>query len=161
MTLVRSNTSPMNYWNTDFVNMMNKFLNEDMNDLSCEYKPAVNIQEMDEKFEMEFVVPGMNKEDFHVKYENGRLEVSAELEKAAVVENEENEEGKEAKENVVKEKFIRKEFTRRAFKRNFKISQTVVDSENITANYENGILIVTLPKREEAKPKPAKEIAIA
>lgn len=146
MTLVKRNTTPMNYWNNDIFSMMNKLFNDDLYDLNSDFKPAVNIQETEEKFEMEFEVPGMKKEDFRIKFEDGRLEVSAEMEDEKKEEN---------------EKFIRREFSKRSFKRNFRIAENIINSDNITANYENGILMVTLPKREEAKPKPAKEIAIS
>lgn len=146
MTLVRRNSIPTNYWNNDFVSLMNSFLNDDLYESANTFKPAVNIQETDEKFEMEFQVPGMNKEDFRIKFEDGRLEVSAEMEESTADEN---------------DKFIRREFSKRAFKRNFRIAENIVDSDKIVANYKDGILTLTLPKREEAKPEPAKEIAIS
>ncbi len=146
MTLVRRNSTPTNYWNNDFVSLMNSFLNDDLYESANSFTPAVNIQETDEKFEMEFQVPGMNKEDFRIKFEDGRLEVSAEMEESKEDEN---------------DKFIRREFSKRAFRRNFRIAENVIDSDKISANYKGGILMLTLPKREEAKPKPAKEIAIS
>jgi HSP20 family protein len=58
------------------------------------------------------------------------------------------------------EKFTRKEFSYQSFQRSFTVAENAVDSEKITAGYFNGILRITLPKREEVKPKPMKEIKI-
>lgn len=146
MTLVRKNTAPVNYWSNDFVNMMNRIFDENLNGFNNDFKPAVNIQETKENFVLELEVPGIKKEDFHIKFENNQLEISAET----------NEKKSESNDT-----FIRKEFSKRSFKRSFKIAENLIDNDKISATYENGILTLNLPKREEAKPKPAKEIAIA
>jgi len=109
--------------------------------------PAVNIKENENEFLIDVAAPGMKKEDFKVSYDNGRLSISSEHK----TEHEEKE----------GEKVTRKEFSYQSFQRSFTVSEGVVNAEQIGAKYENGILHVTLPKREEVKPKPAKEIKIS
>lgn len=148
MTLVRTNNNSTEYGlNNYFSSMLNRLINEDVNDVSQNkaYKPAVNILERENDFQMELIAPGMKKEDFRIKFEDERLEISAEVEEKQTEEN---------------ENYTRCEFSKGSFSRGFRISNDVIDSDKITASYENGILLLTLPKREEAKPKPAKEIAI-
>ena len=57
--------------------------------------------------------------------------------------------------------YTRKEFSYQSFQRSFTIPEHLVDGEKISAKYNDGILRVILPKKEEAKPKPAREIKIA
>jgi HSP20 family protein len=106
--------------------------------------PAVNVKEDENAYYLEVASPGMNKENFNVSYENGRLVIGAERKE------EQNE----------KDAYTRREFCYQSFQRSFSVSEQAVESDKIAANYENGILKVTLPKREEVKPKPAKKIAI-
>lgn len=108
--------------------------------------PAVNVMENDNEYTIEVAAPGLNKEDFKVDYDNGRLTISSERKN----EKEEKEEGK----------ITRREFSYQSFQRSFTISENAVDAEKIKANYKNGILHLTLPKREEVKPKPIKQIEI-
>lgn len=108
--------------------------------------PAVNIIENENEFSIEVAAPGMNKEDFKVSFENGRLTISSE--KKNVHEDKEN------------QKATRREFSYQSFQRSFTVATNTVDADKIMAHYENGILTITLPKREEVKPKPAKQIEI-
>ncbi|MGQ1909077.1 Hsp20/alpha crystallin family protein [Marinifilum sp. RC60d5] len=108
--------------------------------------PAVNVREDDDEFKIEVAAPGMKKEDFKVSYDNGRLTISSEQ--------------KNEYEDKDKDKVTRREFSYQSFQRSFTVAENVVDAEKIAANYENGILYLTLPKREEVKPKPAKQIEI-
>jgi len=105
--------------------------------------PKTNIMEDENVYKLEFVAPGMKKADFKVNLENNQLTVSAEL---------------ETEENSENLKFTRKEFVARSFKRKFSVPNTV-ESEKIKADYKNGILTVTLPKKEEVKM--VKEIKIS
>ncbi len=109
--------------------------------------PAVNIKENENEFLIDVAAPGMKKEDFKVSYDNGRLSISSEHK----VEHEEKE----------GEKVTRKEFSYQSFQRSFTVSESVVNAEKIGAKYEDGILHITLPKRDEVKPKPVKEIKIS
>ncbi len=107
--------------------------------------PAVNIRENDDEFKVEVAVPGMDKKDFKINLENNILTISSEKE----IENEEK-----------NDKYTRKEYSYQSFERSFNLPKNVVNSEKITASYKNGELIITVPKREEAKPVPAKLIEI-
>lgn len=107
--------------------------------------PAVNIKENDDEFKVEVAVPGMDKKDFKINLENNILTISSEKE----IENEEK-----------NDKYTRKEYSYQSFERSFNLPKNVVNSEKITASYKNGELIITVPKREEAKPVPAKLIEI-
>jgi HSP20 family protein len=109
--------------------------------------PAVNVRENDNEFLIEVAAPGMSKDDFKIEYDNGRLTISSEY-----TEESQNKEG---------EKVTRREFSYQSFQRSFTVAETAVDAEKIKANYKEGILFINLPKREEIKPKPAKEIKIS
>ena len=103
--------------------------------------PAINILENDNEFKVEVAVPGMNKEDFHIDFENDVLTISSEK-------NIENDKSTDT--------YTRKEYSYQSFKRSFSIPKNVVDSNKISATYKNGELVIAIPKREEAKPKPPK-----
>jgi len=99
-------------------------------------QPAVNVVETDEAFKLELAAPGFDKQDFKVNIENDFLTITASRE----TNNEEK-----------NERYTRREFSVTSFKRSFKLPKTV-NQEAIAAVYENGILNVTLGKKEEAKP---------
>ncbi|MBL7809873.1 MAG: Hsp20/alpha crystallin family protein [Saprospiraceae bacterium] len=101
-------------------------------------QPAVNVTESDESFNIEMAAPGFNKPDFSLNVENGQLVVSAKREE-------------KSEENNEKNRFLRREFRFESFKRSFKLPNTV-NQDSISAVYENGLLFITLPKKEEAKP---------
>jgi HSP20 family protein len=107
--------------------------------------PAVNIKESETDFKLELFAPGLNKEDFNIEIDQKTLSISSEKQ----TEFEEN-----------KEQYSRKEFSFTSFKRTFNLPETV-NFDAIEANYENGILNLTLPKKEEALPKPKRLIEIA
>ena len=90
-------------------------------------------------------MPGLKKSDFDVSLDNQMLSISAEL-------NTENEE--------TSENYTRREFGYSSFKRSFSLPETI-ETEKINAKYEDGILKVILPKRDEAKKKPIKQINIS
>lgn len=112
-------------------------------DGSSQSTAAVNIDENENGFNLHFNVPGRNKEDFKISADRGLLTVSYEKKEEA-----------EAKET----KSIRKEFSSQNFKRSFTLNEKV-NVEGIEAKYENGILKVFLPKKEEVKITP-KQISI-
>jgi HSP20 family protein len=99
--------------------------------------PAVNIQENLTNFVIELAAPGLKKENFAIEVEENVLKVSSKV--ASKSESEDTE-----------KKFTRKEFSFRNFSRTFTLPETV-DVENIAASYEDGILLVTIPKKEEQK----------
>ena len=106
--------------------------------------PAVNIKDTEKTFELELAVPGLKKDDFTVEVDHDVLTISSEMQS----ENEETQ-----------EKYTRKEFSYTAFKRSFTLPETV-DGAKIDAKYQDGILKVTLPKKQEALPKPKRVISI-
>ena len=108
--------------------------------------PSVNIIESDDDFKIELAAPGLTKKDFKIDVENDVLIIFAEKKS----------EGKEGK----KTNYTRREFDFTNFKRSFTLSE-VIDSQSISARYANGVLIVTLSKKEEAKPQPARSIKIS
>jgi len=148
MSLVkRENYSPT--WSSFF----NDFLNRDWYDwnnqnysLTNTTIPSVNIKETEDEFEVEMAAPGMAKDDFRIELNNSVLSISSEKQS----ENE-TKEGK----NVT-----RREFSYQSFSRSFTLP-AIVETDRITAKYENGILQVNIPKKEEAKPKPLKQIKVS
>ncbi len=107
--------------------------------------PSVNIKENQDAFTVELAAPGFEKGDFKIELNNNLLTISSEKK----VEN-------ETKEG---EYFTKREFSYQSFSRSFTLPN-LADGEKIAANYENGILSVAIPKKEEAKPKPARMIEI-
>lgn len=108
--------------------------------------PAINVKETDEAFEIEVAAPGMSKGDFKVNLENNLLTISSEK--------------KEEKKEEEKGRFTRREFSYQSFQRSFTVPENLVEGDQITARYCDGILCVHLPKKDEVKPKPAREIEI-
>ncbi len=107
--------------------------------------PQVNIKETADAFVVEMAVPGLKKSDFHIDLDNQLLSISTELSE----ENEEND-----------EHYTRREFGYASFKRSFSLPESVNEDE-INANYSDGILSIHLPKKEEAKQRPARSIKIS
>jgi HSP20 family protein len=96
----------------------------------------VNIKESDNAYILEVIAPGFEKPDFKINLDQDVLTISAEK--------------KTDTESSTKEKQIRKEFSIRTFKRSFTIDNKI-DPSKIEAKYVNGILMLTLPKKEPAK----------
>lgn len=107
--------------------------------------PAVNIKETPNDFILELAIPGMKKSDFIIDVENKILSISSEV----TSEHEEKD-----------EIYTRREFGYSSFKRTFTLPDSI-ESDKVKASYEDGILMVTLPKRDEAKQKPPKRIEIS
>jgi len=127
----------------DFFNdsFLTRFFNWD------EYKtiPAVNIIEGKDEYKIEVAAPGLSKEDFKVELDGNVLTISSE---------------KEQKKEEKDENVLRREFCYSSFRRSFTLPDDV-NIEKIKASHNDGILTVTLPKKEEAKAKPVKEIKIS
>jgi HSP20 family protein len=107
--------------------------------------PAVNVIENKDGFVLELAAPGLNKNDFRLKMDNNVLSITCQKENN----KEEND-----------SKYSRKEFSYCSFERSFTLPNTI-NSENINALYENGVLKISIPKKEEAKEKPVREISIS
>jgi HSP20 family protein len=125
---------------------LNKFIKDDFH--TADFfgaHPPVNISESKEAYYLDVLVPGLNKEDFKISLENKVLTISAEKEKEAETKDE-------------NQKQIRREFSFRSFKRSFTLNEQV-DATKIQAKYENGILKVTLSKKENIQ-DPVKAIVV-
>ncbi len=109
--------------------------------------PAVNVQETKDEFIIEVAAPGMRKEDFNIRLENNVLAISSE-----------REESHEDQENS--KKFSRREFSYQSFQRTMTLPSGV-ESDKINASYKDGILYVSIPKKEEMKEKPPKLIKVS
>ena len=118
----------------DFMNV-ERFFDDDF--IKGSFMPAVNIKDNDKVYEVEVVAPGMTKEDFNVRIENGMLCIGAE-----------RKEEKEEKE----EHYNRREFLFNSFQRSFVLPENV-DENNIDAKYKDGILYLTMKKTKMAKPE--------
>ena len=108
--------------------------------------PAVNVAENDDFFTLEVAAPGKSKEDFNLELDNGVITISSE----------------ERKEDEQKDKtgrFTRREFSYSSFKRAFTLPETV-DEEKISAEYKDGVLMINLPKREDARVQAKRMIEI-
>lgn len=116
-----------------FSNMFEDFYRNDFSNTSV---PAVNIKETETNFNLELAVPGYEKNDFKITLDNNMLTISSE--KTSESEDKDN------------EKFTRKEFSRVSFSRSFTLPKSV-DLDKISADYNNGILTVALPKHEDQK----------
>jgi HSP20 family protein len=143
MTLVKVNNRP-------FGNLFNEFLNEfpvTARSFGQELFafPQTNIHETPEAYHLELNVPGRSKEDFKIQVEQGLLIISYEK--------------KEESTQTDEYKTLRREFEFKSFKRSFSVDEKI-DVEGIQAKYENGILKLFLPKKEEVRPS-ARQINIA
>lgn len=137
-----------------YTNDLPSFLNAFFDNLSNTTQHSnghVNIAETATTYEVEVALPGMNKEDFKVKIETDMLTVSAEKTTEQNAENSNNTTGNDRK-------YIRREFNYTSFKRSFTLPENV-DAAGIKAQYNNGILVVTLPKKNKPTPE-AKTIEI-
>ncbi|MDY0089464.1 MAG: Hsp20/alpha crystallin family protein [Flavobacteriaceae bacterium] len=143
MTIVKRNNG------FNFPSLIDEFLKPDwlggMERFNA-HVPAVNIKETDNSFIVELAAPGKKKEDFNIELNENILTISSE-------EKTENEEkGQEGR-------YTRKEFSYSSFKRAFTLPETV-NEDSIKASYDDGVLHINLPKKEEALPKPKRLIEI-
>lgn len=152
MTLVKRNR-------TTFPSVMNDFFNTgrfpslfdfernliDFDGGTSYVIPSANIVEHDKVFRIELAAPGLDRKDFKVEFNNGILNVSAEKE----------EERKDERKN-----YYRREFSYNSFSRSFSLPENSLP-EKIDAKYEDGILNITIPKKETTVLKHAKEIAVS
>ncbi len=150
MTLIRYKSNPNDMWFPSFSNLFNNFLEDDLNGLKTKASvtlPAVNIKESDDGFRVELAAPGLDKKDFKIEVENNVLKVSSQ-----------KEEKKEEKADDGG--YSKREFSYQSFQRAFTLPETV-DADKIEAAYNDGILSLHIPKKEEAKEKPARTIAVS
>jgi HSP20 family protein len=99
--------------------------------------PAVNVVENRNEYKVSLAAPGMKKSDFEIDVEGNMLTISSE-----------KEETKEEKD----EQYTRKEFSYSSFSRSFSLPDDV-KQDKIEAVYEDGVMKISLPKKEDAKTK--------
>ncbi len=134
MTVVKVNNRPFGNLFGDFLNefpVVAKSFGQDAFQF-----PETNIHETPDAYHLELNVPGRSREDFKIQVEQGLVTISFEKKEEAP-----------ANEEV---KTIRREFSFRSFKRSFSIDSSV-DANGIQAKYENGLLKLLLPKKDEVK----------
>ena len=107
--------------------------------------PATNILNNEDDFVIEIAVPGMNKSDFKIDVDKNVLTISSE---------EKTENDSEAA------NYTQREFYHNSFNRSFTLPE-ITDSEKIVAKYRDGVLAISIPKKEEAIPKAPKAIKVA
>jgi HSP20 family protein len=117
----------------DMLRPMNEWLDERWPFSS--HLPAVNVKETDKTYEINLAAPGLEKTDFKIDLNGNMITISAEKEKT----EEEKEDG-----------FTRKEYNFNSFSRSFTLPEDTV-ADKIDANYVNGELRLSLPKKEGAK----------
>ena len=105
--------------------------------------PPVNVHETTDAYHLELAAPGRTKEDFQLTIDKGQLTISFDRKEEAKSED---------------YKTIRKEFSFKSFKRSFNLDDKI-DANAIQAKYENGVLKLLLPKKNEVK-EAAKQISI-
>lgn len=134
MTLVKFNNRTRNtapYFNNVFDSLFNEALNKN---LTVNKVPGVNILETANDYQIEVAAPGLTKEDFQINLKKDNLSVWAE---------------KKAAEGTEKD-YSRREFDYNSFARSFVLPESV-DAEKISAEYVNGILTITIGKKDESK----------
>lgn len=149
MTLIKRNANLLNsfpmfddFFNRDLFNWGNSNFSDTNTTI-----PAVNIKETAENYEVEVAAPGMAKKDFKIELDGNTLTISSER--------------SDQKEEKESEKYSRKEFSYQSFQRTFNLQKDVMDVDKIQAKYENGLLHLLIPKKEEAKQKPPRLIQIS
>jgi HSP20 family protein len=98
----------------------------------------VNIKETDTTYEMHLMAPGLKKEEFKLNVDKNVLHVTYDHKE-------------ETTEGVPSDKWLRKEYKLRTFRRSFTLNDKV-NIQEISAKYNDGVLVVTLPKKEPAQP---------
>jgi len=123
-----------------FQQNLNRWFDDDFwgfNGLQARSGVPVNLWETDKTYELELVAPGLDKQDFQVNFTGGTLTISFEH----------KEEGTQRQDN---QRWLRREYRKQSFTRSFNIDETV-DVDRAAARYDNGVLHLTLPKKEHAQ----------
>ena len=129
----------------DFFKPWNEWFDNDTNFLGRQLRiPSVNITENKDEYSVSLAVPGMKKDDFKIDVNGNMLTISCE-----------KDETKEEKDK----RYTRKEYSYSSFSRSFTLPDEV-NREKIDARYEDGLLKISLPRKEEAKKTAAKQIAV-
>lgn len=150
MSLVRF-YNPRYTVNRNLVNeMLNNFLTSDHHESylqNCKKQPATNVFETEKDFRIELLLPGFAKEDVQVNYHKNLLTVKVDKPEAESDKTEEF-------------KFTHREFGVFNFEKQFQVPNSV-NAQSIDAKFENGILNIVLPKKEEALEKTPIDIKVS
>lgn len=149
MTFAKKNGNSQNHFPAFFDDLLNRdIFNWGLSNFSDTNTtiPAVNIKETLDNYEVEVAAPGMAKKDFKVLLEGNTLTISSERASQ-----------KEQDDTV---RYTSREFSYQSFSRTFTLQKEVVDTEKIQAKYEDGVLHLLIPKKEQAKQKQPKLIEI-
>jgi HSP20 family protein len=126
---------------TDFFSDVDRFFENDLFQMPAQLgrqlmrnMPATNIRESEKEYTIELAAPGMAKDDFSIDIDEGMLTISSQKEED-ISREEEN--------------FTRREYNYSSFSRSFRMPEGVSPDE-IKARYEEGVLKIAVPKREEA-----------
>ncbi|WP_299706637.1 Hsp20/alpha crystallin family protein [uncultured Pontibacter sp.] len=126
---------------TDFFSDVDRFFENDLFQMPAQLgrqlmrnMPATNIRESEKEYTIELAAPGMAKDDFSIDVDEGMLTISSQ---------------KEEEVNKEEENFTRREYNYSSFSRSFRLPEGVSPDE-IKARYEEGVLKIAVPKREEA-----------
>jgi HSP20 family protein len=128
----------------DFPNFFNDVFDNLLKEEKVSWMPAVNIMERENDFKIDLAVPGLDKKDFNIELENDMLVVSGERKEEKIEE---------------KDKVTKREFHYGSFKRSFTLPE-IADVEKINASYNNGVLSVSIAKKEEAKQNAKRQIIV-
>jgi len=148
MNLVRFHNPRYNANRVLVDELFNNFFNNDYHEdyvKNNATKPATNIFETEKEFKIELLVPGVTKDDLSLVQKDNLLTIKVE---------------KKEEEKQEEYKYARREFGDYNFEKQYRLPKTI-DAENITAKFENGILNVLLPKKEEALEKAPVQIKIS
>lgn len=148
MKLIKRNTEP----STGFDSMLDHFFNDSFlnwpmapGQVRWGNQPAYNIKETDDHWMIEMAVPGMEKSDFKIDLEQDTLKISTQ---------------KTESKDESHENYKVRQFGYTAFTKSFRLPENMVNEEEISASYQDGVLHVELPKREESKASLRREITV-
>ena len=110
--------------------------------------PAVNVRDTNDDFVIEVAAPGLKRDDFKIELDNNVLTVCSDKEANREKKGRDGE-------------YMRREFSYQAFQRSFSLPEARVEGGKISAKYTDGVLYVTIPKREDAKLKPVRQISVS
>lgn len=128
----------------DFPAFFNDVFDRLATDEKAAWIPSVNIIERENDFKIDLAVPGLDKKDFNIEVENNMLVVSGERKEEKVEE---------------KDKVTRREFHYGSFKRSFTLPETA-NVEKINASYNNGVLSLSISKKEEVKQNAKRQVSV-
>jgi HSP20 family protein len=148
MKLIKRNTEP----STGFDSMLDHFFNDTFLNWPAAptsnwgKQPAYNIKEEDDHWHVELAVPGMEKSDFKINLENDTLTIST---------------SKSESKHESTDNYKVRQFGYASFTKSFRLPENMINEDEISANYKDGVLYISLPKRDEAKANLKREITIA